>query len=91
MSGLAGLPLSTVPLSGNLHPHRRTWMTPYAVTIEIVTTVLLGVRLGSRISTLGGRPGIDDVLITGGWLVGLGLTIIVIYGLFSAILHASSG
>jgi hypothetical protein len=75
-------PLSTIPLSGNLHPHRRTWFTPYAVTIEILTTVLLGIRLGSRISKLGGRPGLDDILITFGWLVGLGLTIVSIYGLF---------
>lgn len=90
MSGSAVLPLSTIPLSGNLHAHRRTWMTPYAVTIEILTTVLLGIRLGSRISKLGGRPGLDDILITAGWLIGLGLTITVIYGLCFAILATTS-
>jgi hypothetical protein len=82
-------PLSTIPLSGNLHADRRTWFTPYAVVVEIITTVLLGIRLGSRISKLGGRPGIDDVLITGGWLIGLGLTIVTIYGSFFALSRAS--
>jgi hypothetical protein len=80
-------PLSTIPLSGNLHAHRRVWFTPYAVVIEIITTILLGIRLGSRISKLGGRPGIDDVLITIGWLVGLGLTIISIYGSLLRLAH----
>jgi hypothetical protein len=75
-------PLSNIPLSGNLHAHRRTWFTPFAVSLEIITTVLLGIRLGSRISKLGGRPGVDDVLITLGWLIGLGLTIVCIYGSF---------
>jgi hypothetical protein len=61
-------------------PGRRTWMLPFGLTIEIVTTLLLAVRLISRSKRLGGNPGFDDVLIVIAWLLGLGMTICCIYG-----------
>jgi hypothetical protein len=59
---------------------RRTWMLPFGLTIEIVSTLLLGIRLISRSKRLGGSPGLDDILITIGWLLGLGMVICCIYG-----------
>jgi hypothetical protein len=59
---------------------RRTWMLPFGLTIEIISTLLLGVRLISRFKRIGGSPGFDDALITIGWLLGLGMVICCIYG-----------
>src|SRR5215469_7203316 len=77
---LPPLPLTNVPLSGNLNPHRRLWMTPYCVVVEIISTTLLTIRLTSRLSKLGGRPGFDDVLISIAWIFGVALTVTIIYG-----------
>jgi hypothetical protein len=62
-------------VSGNPHPVRREWMPPYAITVEVITTFLLIIRLVSRFNKLGGRPGLDDVFVTIGWLFGLAMTI----------------
>ena len=59
---------------------RRSWMLPFGLTIEIVSTLLLGVRLISRSKHLGGSPGLDDALIIIGWGLGLGMVICCIYG-----------
>ena len=59
---------------------RRTWMLPFGLTIEIVSTILLGIRLISRSKRLGGSPGLDDALIVLGWAGGLGVVICCIYG-----------
>jgi peptidoglycan/LPS O-acetylase OafA/YrhL len=48
---------------------RRTWMPAYALTIGVVTTLLLAVRLFSRVTRAGGRWGVDDVFITIAWAV----------------------
>jgi hypothetical protein len=55
-------------------------MLPFGLTIEIVSTVLLGIRLISRTRRLGGAPGLDDILIVLAWLLGLAMTICCIYG-----------
>jgi hypothetical protein len=57
---------------------RRGWMPAYAITIQVITTLLLGIRLISRVKGVGGRVGIDDVLIFFAWLFGLGLTVLII-------------
>ena len=67
-------------LSANPHPVKREWMPPYAITIEIITTALLIIRLVSRYNKLGGRAGIDDVFVTIGWFFGLLTTIGICYG-----------
>ncbi|KAF2666398.1 hypothetical protein BT63DRAFT_57742 [Microthyrium microscopicum] len=59
---------------------RREWMLPFALVIEIVTTVLLVIRIFSRISKLGGQAGVDDILIVIAWLLGAGVTACCIYG-----------
>jgi hypothetical protein len=61
---------------------RRSWMLPFGLTIEIISTLLLAIRLISRFKGLGGNPGLDDVLIVIGWLLGLGVTICCIYGIY---------
>jgi hypothetical protein len=48
---------------------RRTWIPAYAITIEIVTTLLLAIRLLSRVNKTGGRLGLDDVFITIAWAI----------------------
>jgi hypothetical protein len=55
-------------------------MTPYAISIEIVTTLLLGIRLTSRISKFGGQLGLDDILILIAWTIGFGMTVFIIHG-----------
>jgi hypothetical protein len=54
-------------------------MPAYAITIQVITTLLLAIRLISRAKRVGGRVGIDDVLIFFAWLFGLGLTVLIIY------------
>lgn len=44
-------------------------MPAYAITIEIVTTLLLAIRLLSRVNRTGGKLGLDDVFITIAWAI----------------------
>lgn len=44
-------------------------MPVYALTIQIVTTLLLTIRLISRVNGTGGRFGFDDVFITIAWAI----------------------
>ena len=74
---------SATTLSGNPNPVRRTWMPPYAITIEVITTSLLAIRLASRFKHLGGRPGLDDVFVTTAWVLGIGMTIAVCYSMYN--------
>jgi len=48
---------------------RRTWMPAYALTIQITTTLLLGIRLVTRFQRTGGKLGLDDLCITIGWAI----------------------
>ena len=53
----------------DLLPHdKRSWMPAYALTMEAVTTLLLGTRLYSRLRHAAGSPGLDDVFITLSWV-----------------------
>jgi hypothetical protein len=56
-------------------------MPIYAITIEVITTVLLGVRLISRFNKLGGRLGLDDIFIVLGWIVAVAMTSAVTYSM----------
>jgi hypothetical protein len=58
---------------------RRTWMPAYACTIIVVTTVLLGIRLVSRLHKFGGGLGLDDIFIVLGYVVAVAHAISVIY------------
>jgi hypothetical protein len=63
-------------------PHNhRNWMGPYAITLEIVTTILLWVRLISRFSTK--KLGVDDLFITIAWAVAIGHTVMLLVGEYS--------
>jgi len=54
-------------------------MGPYAITLEIVATLLLWVRLISRFWTK--KLGLDDLFILIGWIFGIaGITITLLGG-----------
>ena len=62
----------------NLQDHsERNWLPAYALTIQIIVTFLVWVRLISRFST-NGRPGFDDVLIFLAWILGTAVTAVCI-------------
>jgi hypothetical protein len=48
---------------------RRTWFPAYGIILSVLTTFLLGVRLVSRLLERG--LGLDDALITAGWVLGM--------------------
>jgi hypothetical protein len=66
----------------------RPWMPEYGIIIQVVTTVLLAIRLISRFRRTGGQLGIDDLLITLGWLFGMAMTIIIILGTIASLLSS---
>lgn len=51
----------------------RNWLPAYALTIQIVVTFLVWVRIISRLTT-NGRAGFDDVLIFFAWILGTLMT-----------------
>jgi hypothetical protein len=71
--------MSLKPADNGLDHSRRGWMPEYAITIQVVTTLLLAIRLTSRINRIGASVGLDDVLILFAWLFGLALTVLIVY------------
>lgn len=71
----------SLPFDG-LNHDRKTALPALAVSIEVVTTVLLFMRIGSRFTAGHSTIGVDDVLIFLAWITGLGLTIAVLLGAF---------
>jgi hypothetical protein len=69
-----------------LNHDRKTAMPALAVSIEVVTTVLLWMRIGSRFTTAKSSLGVDDVLIFAAWLTGVGLTVAVLLGMLVFVL-----
>ena len=61
---------------------RKTAMPALAVSIEVVTSVLLWMRIGSRFTKTHNTLGVDDVLISAAWITGLGLTVAVLLGVY---------
>jgi hypothetical protein len=69
------------PISGNgLNHDVKTEMLPIAITIQVLTTLVLFLRIAFRFVTPKNTFGLDDALIFSGWLLGLGLTISVCLG-----------
>jgi hypothetical protein len=58
---------------------KREWMPAYAISIQVVTSVLLGIRLVSRFNVLGGRLGLDDIFVVFGWVLAVAMTFAVTY------------
>jgi hypothetical protein len=56
------------------------WMPEFAITIQVVTTTLVTIRLVSRLTKVGGEPGLDDLLIAIAWILGLALTVVIVWG-----------
>lgn len=48
---------------------RRTWMPAYALTIQTLATLLIGIRFLSRVNGTGGRFGLDDAFIGIAWAI----------------------
>lgn len=69
---------STVAADGLDHTYRR-WLPAYSIVIEAVTTLLLTIRMISRINRIGGLPGMDDVLIFVAWIFGFAMTTLIVY------------
>jgi hypothetical protein len=58
----------------NIQDHsERNWLPAYALTIQIIVTFLVWVRIISRFS-INGRAGFDDVLIFLAWILGTAVT-----------------
>jgi hypothetical protein len=60
---------------------QRNWMIAFVLPIQIVTTLLVYIRLLSRFHRSGGQSGFDDVLIFVGWVLGTGLSATVLLGM----------
>lgn len=60
----------------------RNWMPAYALTIQIIVTFLVWIRLISRFSP-NGRFGFDDVLIFLAWILGTLLTAVCILCMYA--------
>jgi len=67
-------------LSDGLNHDRKTAMPALAVSIEVVTTVLLWMRIASRFTTAKSTLGLDDALIFAAWITGVGLTVALLLG-----------
>ncbi|TID18911.1 hypothetical protein E2P81_ATG05887 [Venturia nashicola] len=66
----------------NIQDHsERNWLPAYALTIQIIVSFLVWVRLISRFSTTG-RPGFDDVLIFLAWILGTLMTAVCILSVY---------
>jgi hypothetical protein len=62
-------------------PERRAWLPAYVISIQVVTTILLLIRIGGRLAgKLASRLGIDDVLIVIAWILGTTLAALAILG-----------
>lgn len=57
---------------------QRNWMPGYAIPIQVVTTILLWIRIATRFSSHG-HLGLDDVLIVCAWVLGTVVTGLVLY------------
>jgi hypothetical protein len=55
-------------------------MPVYALTIQVVMTVLLGIRLISRFQRMGGRLGLDDAFISMAWIIGTAGVVLTLLG-----------
>jgi hypothetical protein len=60
---------------------QRNWMLAFVLPIQILTTLLLWIRLLSRFHRSGGQPGFDDALILIAWILGTGLSATVLLGM----------
>jgi hypothetical protein len=61
----------------------RNWMPAYVIAIEAATTLLLSIRLLSRLRRTESQPGLDDIFIFIAWLLGVALTVTVLLGSFT--------
>ena len=69
---------------------QRNWMIAFVLPIQIVTTLLLWIRLLYRFNRSGGQPGFDDALIFVAWVLGTGLSATVLLGMADLFKELSS-
>jgi hypothetical protein len=80
---LSALHARSVTYNFNDHS-QRNWMPSFAIPIQVLTTLLLGIRLLNRITTRG-LFGLDDILIVLAWILGTALTGLVLLGMHGRI------
>jgi len=77
------IPLSTVaqwPTGNPKLTDHRTWYVPYAITLFVVVTVAVSVRLFAAYTKRIRSLGWDDLLIVGAWVWGLAFTATTVWG-----------
>lgn len=65
------IPLHAVaswPPQNEINPERRTWLVPLASCLLALSTLVLFVRIYSRIAGFSGKLGLDDALISVAWV-----------------------
>jgi hypothetical protein len=57
-------------------------MPAYAIPLEVVTTMLITIRILSRFNRNGGRLGVDDIFVVLAWMTATTATGLVVWGTF---------
>ncbi|KAF2403026.1 hypothetical protein EJ06DRAFT_554565 [Trichodelitschia bisporula] len=76
------IPISVIsnwPPQNTIDPVNRTWLTPYAIVFQVISTLVIVLRLWGRLRKQAGTLGLDDALIFVGWLFTTALTVVAIY------------
>ena len=60
---------SVLLIMDQLSHSRREWLPAYDITLQVITTLLIGIRLLSRFHHTGGILGIDDLFISIAWAI----------------------
>lgn len=60
--------IATWPAPNYVNPVTRHWITPYAIVLQSITTLLVAARLWSRWNNTAGKFAVDDILIVPAWV-----------------------
>ncbi|KAK5010914.1 hypothetical protein LTR28_006946 [Elasticomyces elasticus] len=72
------------PAPNYVNPVRRNWMPAYAITLQVVTTILVSARFWSRLKRQAGGFGTDDSFILLAWVLNT-MDLIAMYGTYITI------
>lgn len=61
------------------HGERRKWMPAYALTLIVISTILVILRLILRLRRHGGGFGLDDALLVPSWMLLVAFTVVVVW------------
>lgn len=71
--------IATWPKPNYVDPPTLKWMTPFAVTLTVVSSLCIFVRCYLRLRNEGGGLGLDDALLLPAWLLSVAFNGIVIW------------